>query len=190
MAVGKLASKGTREEAKERLLVDAAQKDPSRFAELYEENFERVYAFIVRRVRDRAAAEDLTSEVFQRALAHLPNFDYRGVPFAAWLLRIGANLIHDRWQDNAKEVVGDPPELSVEMNLDEIEERAHLFRLVEKLPVGQCRVISMRFAEGKSIREIAAELGRSEGAIKQLQFRGLETLRAQMSGKKRVGRDG
>ena len=53
MAVGKPASKGSRAEAKERLLVQAAQKDPSRFAELYEDNFERIYAYIVHRVRDR-----------------------------------------------------------------------------------------------------------------------------------------
>jgi RNA polymerase sigma-70 factor (ECF subfamily) len=190
MAVGKVASRRTREEAKERLLVEAAQKDPERFVELYEENFDRVYTFIVRRVRDRAAAEDLTSEVFHRALAHLPNFDYRGAPFAAWLLRIGANLIHDRWKANAREVVEDPPELSVETDLDELEERARLFRMVESLPADQRRVIAMRFAEGKSVREIARELGRSEGAVKQLQFRGLATLRAQLSGKKRIGRNG
>jgi RNA polymerase sigma-70 factor (ECF subfamily) len=190
MAVGKLATRGTREEAKERLLVEAAQKDPQRFADLYEANFERVYAFIARRVRDRAAAEDLTSEVFHKALAHLPNFDYRGVPFAAWLLRISTNLIHDRWKSNAREVVEDPPEVGVEIDMEELEDRARLFRLVETLPADQHRVIVMRFAEGKSIQEIGRELGRSGGAIKQLQFRGLETLRARLSGKKRVGRNG
>jgi RNA polymerase sigma-70 factor, ECF subfamily len=190
MAVSKLASRGAREEAQERLLVEAAQKDPDRFAELYEENFECVYAFIARRVRDRAAAEDLTSEVFQKALAHLPTFDYRGIPFAAWLLRIGANLIHDRWKDSAREVVEDPPEVSVELDVDELEERTRLYRLVERLPPDQQRVLVMRFAEGKSIREIAQELQRSEGAVKQLQFRGLETLRAQLSGKKQVSRNG
>ena len=58
----------------ERLLVEAAQKNPTRFGELYELNFERVYAFIVSRVRDRDAAEDLTSDVFHRALANLNTF--------------------------------------------------------------------------------------------------------------------
>ena len=62
----------------ERLLIEAAQKDPRRFAELYETNFERVYAFIIRRVHDRTEAEDLTSEVFQHALANLSKFEWRG----------------------------------------------------------------------------------------------------------------
>ena len=87
----------------ERLLIEAAQKDPGRFADLYENNFERVYAFIVRRVRDRHEAEDLTAEVFQHALANLPRFEWRGVPFAAWLFRIAANAIADRWQRISKE---------------------------------------------------------------------------------------
>ena len=64
---------------------------------------------------------------------------------------------------------------------DEIEQRARLFQLVERLPVDQRRVVGMRFAEEKSIREIAHEIGRSEGAVKQLQFRALQNLRAQLS---------
>jgi RNA polymerase sigma-70 factor (ECF subfamily) len=61
----------------ERLLIEAAQKDPGRFAELYETNFERVYAFIVRRVGDRHEAEDLTAEVFHHALANLSRFEWK-----------------------------------------------------------------------------------------------------------------
>jgi sigma-70-like protein len=68
-------------QAEERLWVEAAQRDPARFAELYEANFERVYAYIARRVDGREKAEDLTSDVFRRALAALPRFEWRGVPF-------------------------------------------------------------------------------------------------------------
>src|SRR2546423_9058159 len=82
----------------ERLVIEAAQKDPRRFAELYEANFERVYAFIIRRVPERAEAEDLTSEVFQHALANLAKFEWRGVPFTVWLYRIAANTMADRWR--------------------------------------------------------------------------------------------
>ena len=88
MAGGELALNAPAKEEAERLLIEAAQRDPSRFAELYEDNFERVYAFIARRVRDRDEAEDLTSEVFHQALANLARFEWRGVPFAAWLFRI------------------------------------------------------------------------------------------------------
>src|SRR6266446_6936529 len=80
----------------ERQLIEGAQKDPRRFGELYERNFERVYAFVARRVRDRHEAEDVTAEVFHHALANLSKFEWRGVPFAVWLFRIAANTIADR----------------------------------------------------------------------------------------------
>lgn len=171
-------------EADERLLIEAAQKDPRRFAELYEANFERVYSYVARRVHDRAAAEDITADVFHQALANLPRFEWRGVPFAAWLYRMAANAIADRgkragreWGGPVPEPVGDPTEPSIE----ESERRAALYQLVRELPEDQRRVLARRFAEQRSIREIANELGRTEGAIKQLQFRALETLRARMS---------
>ncbi len=184
MAVGKPAAKGQPEEAQERLLVEAAQKDPARFAELYEINFGRVYAFIARRVPNRDEAEDLTSEVFHKALANLPRFKWRGAPFAAWLFRIAANMIADRSKRTTKErdiSEADEPTDLTQISLEEIEFRAQIFRLVDALPVDQRRVIAMRFAEEKSVRAIADEMGRTEGAVKQLQFRGLQHLRAQLN---------
>ena len=69
------------QEAGERQLVEAAQRDPSRFGELYEIHFERVYAYVARRVGDRDVAQDVTSEVFHHALANLQRFEWRGAPF-------------------------------------------------------------------------------------------------------------
>jgi RNA polymerase sigma-70 factor, ECF subfamily len=168
-------------EDRERLLVEAAQRDPTRFGELYEEHFGRVYAYIIRRVADRHDAEDLTADVFHKALANVQRFEWRGVPFAAWLLRIAANAIADWTKRSARE--GDVPdggEPDEQPPVESTEHLAHLYRLVDQLPADQRRVVEMRFAEDKSIREIAQELGRSEGAVKQLQFRALEKLRAQM----------
>jgi len=171
-------------QGEERLLVEAAQKDPTRFAELYEIHFERVYAFIARRVGDRDLAEDLTADVFHKALGNLGRFEWRGVPFAAWLLRIAANAIADRSKRAARELpsLDDPPEVSTKVDLEEIEQRARLFRLVDRLPADQRRVIRQRFVEQRSIHEIARQLGRTEGAVKQLQFRALAKLRTQMEG--------
>jgi|SRR5271163_3113880 len=185
MVVRAPASTRSPEQAEERLLIEAAQKEPARFAELYEINFERVYAFVARRVGDRDAAEDVTSDVFHKALANLARFKWRGAPFAAWLFRIAANAIADRAQRSGKELlVDDPPELGVdaiaEADLEKVEHQARLFRLVDQLPADQRRVIQMRFAEEKSIREIAESLGRTEGGVKQLQFRGLKNLRAEL----------
>src|SRR5689334_17777350 len=96
----------------ERDLVGAAPADPSRFADLYERHFERIYAFIARRIRDRAETEDLTSEVFHRALINVRRFEWRGTPFAAWLYRIAHNAIADRAKRQALEPApreGDDP---------------------------------------------------------------------------------
>ena len=169
-------------ESDERLLIEAAQNDPSRFAELYEQNFNRVYAYIARRVRDRAEIQDLTAQVFQKALANLGKFKWKGSPFAAWLYRIAANTIADEAKQKMREA-GDQTsnhassESSSAKDLEAVERRARLFSAVDKLPDDQRRVIVMRFADEKSIRQIAAELGRSEGAVKQLQFRAVENLR-------------
>jgi RNA polymerase sigma-70 factor, ECF subfamily len=173
--------KAPAQDAGERRLVEAAQKDPRRFAELYENNFARVYAYVARRVRNREEAQDLTAEVFHQALANLGRFEWRGLPFSAWLMRIASNAIADRWKLAAREHGNPTPGEAVSKNIspEEIEQRARLFRLVETLPDDQRRVIEMRFAQEKSINEIARELGRTDGAIKQLQFRGLESLRSQ-----------
>jgi len=167
----------------EQRLIEAAQADPSRFAELYERHFDRVYAYIASRVHDRSETEDLTSEVFHRALANLHRFEWRGTPFAAWLYRMAHNAIVDRGKRVALQ--SDPPDpvdpaLPAEEEMEQAERRAQLFQSVNRLPADQRRVIVLRFAHQKSIRDIAGELGRSEGAVKQLQVRALENLRAHM----------
>jgi RNA polymerase sigma-70 factor, ECF subfamily len=183
--------KALKKEADERLLIEAAQKDPARFAELYELNFERVYAYAIRRVENRAEAEDVTSEVFHQALANLKRFEWRGIPFAAWLFRIAANLISDRWQRSGREVADDSGALESAQSesgkissaeIEEVEQRATLYRLVSTLPDEQRRVVVLRFVEQKSIKEVAREVRKTEGAVKQLQFRALSNLRARMEG--------
>lgn len=168
----------------ERLLIEAAQQDPSRFAELYELHFERVYAYVARRVRNRVSAQDLTSHVFQQALANLGKYKWRGTPFIAWLFRIAANSIADHSRRQARETAVDPAPVASDseppIDLEAVERSARLFKLVQLLPEDQRRVIQGRFAEDKSIKEMASDLGRTEGAIKQLQFRALENLRARL----------
>src|SRR5437588_10667240 len=176
-------------EAEERRLVEAAQQDRARFVDLYQAYFDLVYTCSARRTRDRATTEDLTSEVFKRAIQNLPRFKWTGAPFASWLFRIAANLIADRAKREAKisttfapdDLASQKPGKDSQASLEEVERRAQLFQLVDELPEDQRRVLGLRFAEEKSIKQIAAELGRSEGAVKQLQFRALENLRKQIT---------
>lgn len=164
----------------ERLLIEQAQRDPARFADLYELHFERVYAYAVKRVRDRSDAQDVTAEVFHQALANLRRYEWRGVPFAAWLFRIAAHAIADRGRRISREQSVAVPDVVSGEDLEEAEHRAGVFRLVRELPEDQRRVLESRFAEQKSIREVARELDRSEGAVKQLQLRAIENLRARI----------
>jgi len=174
----------TTEDLDEHALIQAAQADPARFVDLYDRYFHRVYAYVIRRTRSREEAEDITSTVFERALTHLATFEWRGTPLVAWLFRIAANAIADRRQSLARDEHETPPVVMDGFETEDIERRAMIFQLVERLPDLQRQVIELRFVEEKSIRDIAAALNRSEGAVKQLQLRALENLRKNMEGRR------
>src|SRR5881394_480465 len=137
---------GKMNETEERRLIEAAQQDRMRFADVYERYFELVYAYVARRVRDRAATEDVTSEVFRKALANINRFKWTGAPFGAWLLRIASNLIADRAKHETKKGirvdelsaipfrdVSNSPE-SQQVQLEDAERRAWVIRMVDELP--------------------------------------------------------
>jgi len=161
----------------ERLLIEAAQADPARFVELYDRNVDRVYAYVSRRAGSRSVAEDVTSEVFEQALSNLGTFKWRGVPFVAWLYRIASNALADHWKRERRDSHDLPPDVPDEREHQDLERRVSLFQLVDRLPDAQRQVIQMRFVEDRTIREVAAALDRSEGAVKQLNWRALENLR-------------
>lgn len=125
-----------------------------------------------------APPRDLSGPSTVHSIEVLGRFEWRGVPFAAWLFRIAANAIADRAKRAARERGTPAPEpVTVQ---ERVEEQAQLYRLVRELPADQRRVVEMRFTEGKTIREISVGMGRSEGAVKQLQLRAVQSLRAQM----------
>ena len=183
---------GKTDETDERRLIEAAQQDRAQFADVYERYFELVYGYIARRIRDRAMTEDLTSEVFRKALTNIDRFKFTGAPFGAWLLRIASNLMADRAKRNAREehnsdssvtaeqMTGASAGESQQFQLEQAERHAWVIQMVDELPDDQRRVVRMRFAEEKSVNEIATALGRSEGAVKQLQFRAFQNLRARL----------
>jgi len=168
----------------EQRLIQSSQRNPRRFAQLYDRYFDRIYAFALTRTGNRAAAEDVTADTFRHAFESLPRFQWRGVPFSAWLFRIAANAAADYYQRSSREQL--VPDIQVgsdaswENRLIEVETRTHLFDLVKRLPKDQRRVIQMRFGEELSISEVARAMGRSEGAVKSLQHRAMGTLRARV----------
>ena len=168
-------------EPDERTLIEAAQNQPARFAELYEQNFDRIYAFFARRVSTREEAQDLTAEVFHQALTSIRSFRWQGAPFISWLYGIAAHVLSKYWRRLGSDVPLE--EMDLAGSRDEIEQSVLLGQLVDGLPRDQRTVLIRRFVDQKSIREIAQELGRSEGAVKQLQLRGLENLRDKLGRK-------
>jgi RNA polymerase sigma-70 factor, ECF subfamily len=166
----------------DRLLIEAAQADPARFLEIYERHVDRIYVFVSRRTENRAVAEDITSHVFEQALATIARFEWRGLPVSAWLFRIASNAVADHWRERSRNADEPVPDVPDPRELEDIDRRIGLYQEVERLPELQRQVIRMRFVEEKSIREVAAALNRSEGAVKQLQLRALEKLRKSMGG--------
>jgi RNA polymerase sigma-70 factor, ECF subfamily len=166
----------------DRLLVEAAQADSARFVDIYERYVDRIYAFVSRRTESRAAAEDITSHVFEQALSTIGRFEWRGLPVAAWLFRIASNALADHWRERARHTQYEPPDAPDSREQEDIERRLALYQQVERLPDVQQQVIRMRFIDEKKISEVAAALGRTEGAVKQLQLRALQSLRKSMGG--------
>jgi RNA polymerase sigma-70 factor (ECF subfamily) len=166
-------------------LVELARKgDTDAFGLLYDHYNGAVYRFLYYRTRSQALAEDLTSETFFRALRSMTGFRWQGKDFGAWLMTIARNLATDHFKAGRTRLelttedmglhddAADGPENEVLAGLtNEI-----LLQSLAKLPDEQRDCVVMRFLQGMSIAETAAVLGRSEGAIKQLQLRGVRNL--------------
>ena len=173
----------------ERACIQAAKEDPSAFAELYERYVDRIYSYIYHRVGNVHDAEDLTSRTFYRALAHLPEYEDKGLPFSAWLYRIAHNLVANWHRDRKRRPVVALDELITKSlpdqhpeTLAEAEDDTRLLREVirELDPVRQ-ELLVLKFTEGLSNAEIGAILGRTEGAIKSLYHRTLLQLRRELA---------
>lgn len=167
-------------------LVAAAKEDPAEFGALYELYVDRVYRYAYRRVGTHHDAEDVTAQTFQQALAALPKYEWRGLPFGAWLFRIAANVINRRGRTGNREIaVEDVAVFSFQEALDDDpmdrvtrdELAEELNALIETLPADQQRVLVLKFSHGLKNREIGDLMGRSEGAVKQLVHRALVNLR-------------
>jgi RNA polymerase sigma-70 factor, ECF subfamily len=144
-----------------------------------------VYRSFARYTHDPAEAEDLTQEVFLRAIRALPEYSDRGVPYLAYLLRIAANLARDRWRAGARRLVplGDLPDIPAsgpgpDGLAEADEERAALFRAIDRLEPHHRTVLRLRILEGRSAREVGELTSRSAAAVRQMNVRALAALRA------------
>jgi RNA polymerase sigma-70 factor (ECF subfamily) len=171
------------------LIRRAQQRDQVALTQLYEENFDRIYRYIVLKIGDRTEAEDMTQQVFLNALQSISSFKWKGMHFTSWLYRIAHNQVVDHLRKKTKHATvpldeslpipaldGDP-KYTVERKL-EIET---VVMATKKLTMAQREVISLRFGGELSITEVAAMMGKSEGAVKALQHSAILALRKELS---------
>lgn len=168
-----------------RLIRLAQAGDAAAFGDLYDAHYEKVYRYLYYHlpVHQRDAAEDMVQEVFLKAMDALPSYTFRGVPFAAWLVRIARNHMIDHTRKAAKrdEVpiddlpipADDDPEALYGLKAS----RAELGRALDTLTPEQRDVIVLRIVEDMSIAETAQIMDKTEMAIKAMQARALKALR-------------
>ena len=174
-------------EERERLigLVELARGgDADAFGLLYDHYQPSIYRFLYYRTRSVVVAEDLTSETFFRALRNMSSFRWQGKDFGAWLMTIARNLATDHFKAGRTRLEMTTEDMGQHDDTTEGPESAVLatltneilLRALTELPNEQKDCLVMRFLQGLSIAETAQALGRSEGAIKQLQLRGVRNL--------------
>jgi RNA polymerase sigma-70 factor (ECF subfamily) len=164
------------------LIQRARRLDRAAISTLYRQHVQAIYRYVYYRVGDASIAEDLTAEVFLRAIEGLPDYEPRGVPFAAWLYRIAHARVadHFRRQRRAETVALDESHPSGEDSPLAKAERSSFYENLEaalrQLTLYQQQVIILKFIEGLSNAEVAQILNKTEGAVKSLQHRALNAL--------------
>lgn len=173
------------ENGEDEVLARAAQGDQEAFGLLYERYVGRIYNYIYYRTGNIYDAEDLTERVFVRAMRHISTYRNRGLPFSAWLYRIAHNLVANWHRDNSrrKEIPldesmvhhhsGEHPEAELLI----AEESERLVRVIHCLPAERQQLLILKFVDHLSNIEIGLIMGRTEGAVKSLYHRTLNSLR-------------
>ncbi len=179
-------------------LVSRAQSGQAEaFGVLYEEHEGQVFRYILARTGQVELAQDLTQEVFVRALDNIGQYHDRGSQFSSWLLRIAHNLIIDHYRSAAKRrcvdlsgvqtALADPSAVTEDEDpIAEVEKREQIAKVLEALPglsAWQREVISLRFGAGLHLAEAAGVMGKSLGAVKTLQHQAIRKLRGIMGAK-------
>jgi len=167
------------------LIKLASAGDAEAFGALYEKYIDQIYNYIYYRTSNDKDAEDICSRVFLRALNHIEKYEDRGYPFSAWLYRIAHNLVVNWYRDSGRSDEISlldqypPPTMdgSVEEKIEKMDETAALLVIIHDLPEDRKELLVLKHVEGLTNFEIGEIMDRTEGAIKALYHRTLESLR-------------
>jgi RNA polymerase sigma-70 factor (ECF subfamily) len=182
------AGKGAGAADLRRLVERAQQGDRAALEELYLAHFDRIYSYLHLSVGNRHDAEDLTNQTFVKMLESIERFQWRTVPISAWLFRIAHNLAMDHFRAGRRwQPAEEPPEprdsaarSAEEAALHSIG-RKSMLEMIEDLSPDQQQVLTLKFVFGFANAEVAAILGKTEGAVKSLQHRALRSLQRQLA---------
>jgi RNA polymerase sigma-70 factor, ECF subfamily len=174
---------------KDEVLAEYAKTDREAFGILYERHVRRIYNYVYYRTGSVADAEDLTARAFYQALSNLHRYKVQGVPFSAWLFRIAHNLVANWHRDTGRHraipidgmfdlpTTGDAPPDVVESS----EEYRELREVLRRLPADRQQLLILKFVERMPNAQIATAMGRTEGAVKALLHRTIESLKFQLA---------
>jgi RNA polymerase sigma-70 factor (ECF subfamily) len=169
------------------LIIRAKGGEAEAFGLLYDEYLPKIYRFVLLKTGHREEAEDLTHQVFLQAWRSVRSYNDRGYPFSSWLYRIARNLTVDYYRRFRPavsladaELLGRDDETDPATGLDLAEDSARLADSLRELKDIEQAVIVMRFVDELSIKETAAAIDKSEGAVKLIQHRAIQKLKTLM----------
>lgn len=169
------------------IIHGAVRGESSAFGQLYDHYQPQIYRFVFLKVGQREEAEDLTHQVFLSAWEKITTYNHRGFPFSSWLYQIARNIVVDHYRSRRNTVTLDDvdpelfaiPAVSHEA-LDEAMNTVRVARCIKELKPDYQDVIIMRFIEEFSIKEVAAAMQKSEGAVKLMQHRAIKELKSKL----------
>ena len=173
--------------AEEDRLVERAKTDAEAFGTLYDRYFTRIYRFVYSRVHERETAEDLTSEVFCKALGAIGRYRNSGHPFSAWLFRIAVNAINDHYrawhpsQDLDSAIMVADPQRPVADQVVASSEAARAWAAIDDLSSHQRAALTLKLGEDMMLAQIGEIMGKSQGAVKLLVHRGMVGVRQRLA---------
>jgi RNA polymerase sigma-70 factor (ECF subfamily) len=164
-------------------VLEKSRKDPQAFSVLYEKYFDRIFNFIYRQTDDEDLTADLTSQAFLIALKNVEKYQFRGVPFSAWLYKIASNEVNKHYRKKSRTKVFSIEEVRVRELIEQANEEydedvvQRLMHFLKELPTEMLQVLELRFFEDKDFREIAFILDITESGAKMRTYRALDRLR-------------